>query len=482
MNKFISIQIEDPVLQFKTHLELPDNKRILFSGRFGTGKSYFLKHFFANQKEYDVFYLNPVNYQVAQNEDIFELIKFDIILELLGKGWLSNSKEKLDKLLLIQFFILNKSSNFIFDIINYIPKIGKIGDISKSLTSLCNTFEDYKQDMTSKSDTEIAEMYIKCIENQSGSIYEIDPITQLIYSSLSINKPLSNKSVLVIDDLDRIDPEHIFRIFNIFSCHYTDQPNEDNKFGFEKIILVCDIENISKIFYSKYGQDVDFSGYIDKFYSYRCFNYCNDKSVQEAIDMIFQPLYTYHRNEKQQFTIDTVKFFLLDFINSKAINIRDLQKIQQLENPFTKRKVLYVSNSFEFSQYDFGYLRAILLLIEIFGNDIQKIRNYCHKCQASLGQSSFSNLNHIIGTLAPFIDLTQTKFEFAKEQVIKVPDLKILIQYVMYKDMSPIEDANRIRLDRIVIKDLNDNFINIEIKEFYSLIDRVVTNIFKIVS
>lgn len=482
MDKYITILIDDPIIEFKTHLELKDNKRILFSGRFGSGKSYFLKHFFTRQNEYEVFFVNPVNYQVAKNEDIFELIKFDLILELLGKGWLSGNSEKINNSLLLQFFILNKSSDILLDLLSLIPKVGKVGSIGKSLTALHKSFNEYKEEISAKTDLEKAELFIKSIDSQQGSIYELDPTTQIIYSSLKINKPEPKETVLVIDDLDRIDPEHIFRLFNVFSSHFTDQPNEDNKFGFDKIILVCDIENISKIFYSKYGQDVDFSGYIDKFYSYRCFNFSNEKSIWEAIDLIFKPLLSYHRNQKQQLTLDTVKLFLSDFIKAKAINIRDLQKIQQFENPFTKRKKIKVTDDFFFSQYDFGFLRSMLLLMEIFGNDVQKIRYYCQKCQTSLGSSSFKNLNHIIGFLGPFIDITQTKFQYAVEQDIVVSDLKLVIHFKMIEQGDPVEDGNRIRMEDISIRDLNGDGINIGIKQYYSLIERIITNLFKILS
>jgi hypothetical protein len=395
---------------------------------------------------------------------------------------LSGDSEKINNSLLLQFFILNKTSDTLFDLLSLIPKLGKVGTLGKSLTALHKSYNEYKKEISNRTDLEKAELFIKNIESQTGSIYELDPTTQIIYSSLKTNKPETKETILVIDDLDRIDPEHIFRIFNVFSSHFSDQPNEDNKFGFDKIILVCDIENISKIFYSKYGQDVDFSGYMDKFYSYRCFNFSNEKSILEAIDLIFKPLISYHRNQKQQLTVDTVKLFLKDFINAKAINIRDLQKIQQFENPFTKRKRIKVTDDFFISQYDFGFLRSILLLMEIFGNDLQKIRRYCQKCQNSLGLSSFKNLNHIIGFLGPFIDITQTKFEFAVEQDIVVSDLKLAVHFKMVEQHDPVEDGNRIRMEDISIRDLNSNGINIGIKQYYALIERIITNFFKILS
>ena len=59
------------------------------------------------------------------------------------------------------------------------------------------------------------------------------------------------KSVVIIEDLDRIVPAHLFRIMNVLSSqvdnpYYSEVPHR-NKFGFDKIILVMDYElpNIS---------------------------------------------------------------------------------------------------------------------------------------------------------------------------------------------------------------------------------------------
>ena len=67
---------------FKHHLDIPDNNRIIFSGRFGIGKTTFLTEYFKNFKSHNVIHLFPVNYSILSNEDIFSYIKYDILLEL----------------------------------------------------------------------------------------------------------------------------------------------------------------------------------------------------------------------------------------------------------------------------------------------------------------------------------------------------------------------------------------------------------------
>lgn len=80
--------IEGVFQKFENHLNLENNNRIIFSGKFGLGKSYFLNEFFkeeGDEKKYFSIFLNPVNYSIASNEDIFELIKFDILYQILDK-------------------------------------------------------------------------------------------------------------------------------------------------------------------------------------------------------------------------------------------------------------------------------------------------------------------------------------------------------------------------------------------------------------
>src|SRR5215204_6131507 len=81
--------IQEVATQFKAHIEAEGNKKILFSGKYGKGKTTFLETFFSQQQQYAggekyrYYYLDPVNYTVASNEDIFQYIKYDILLELI---------------------------------------------------------------------------------------------------------------------------------------------------------------------------------------------------------------------------------------------------------------------------------------------------------------------------------------------------------------------------------------------------------------
>lgn len=245
MNEF-KISIEVPRGDFQTHLNLENNKRILFSGRFGIGKTTFIKEFFElHEQDYELFYLSPVNYQVAKNEDIFELIKYDILFDLLDKSLIDEEDDDVNELLSLQFFLLNKSLDDFSEILSLIPIVGQPLSIIGKLIKLHEGYKKYSEKIKKKDTLAILGEYSKKFERGKGSIYEKDFITQIIYGAL--NKILKTK-VLVIDDIDRIDPDHIFRILNIFTSHFDNGGfQEENKFGFDKLVLVCDIHNIRKI-------------------------------------------------------------------------------------------------------------------------------------------------------------------------------------------------------------------------------------------
>lgn len=70
---------------FKQYLDA--NSRCILSAKFGNGKSYFINQFIEKYSDEYLFVpIYPVNYQVMDNKDIFELIKRDILIRLLSSG------------------------------------------------------------------------------------------------------------------------------------------------------------------------------------------------------------------------------------------------------------------------------------------------------------------------------------------------------------------------------------------------------------
>lgn len=79
--------------RFHKHFDNPYNTNILFSGKFGIGKTTFLNSYLSNRTDAVIVRLSPVNYTVSSNENIFELIKVDIIKQLYIQGYIDFGKE-----------------------------------------------------------------------------------------------------------------------------------------------------------------------------------------------------------------------------------------------------------------------------------------------------------------------------------------------------------------------------------------------------
>lgn len=113
MNHNLTIKNDSLLQDFLSHLQLADNNDIILSASFGTGKIYFLKEDFTPKTEehYNVIHLFPVNYSVASNEDIFELIKYDVLFEIMLKfnDQLTKSEDfQIGKSLAIQMYLQNE--------------------------------------------------------------------------------------------------------------------------------------------------------------------------------------------------------------------------------------------------------------------------------------------------------------------------------------------------------------------------------------
>lgn len=238
--------------------------------------------------------------------------------------------------------------------------------------------------------------YLQSFIKKSGSIHEEDIFTQIIRNLLTQIKEKGKSVILIIDDLDRIDPEHIFRILNIFAAHF-DSPSykcEQNKFGFNQIMLVCDLKNIRNIFYNKYGQNVDFTGYIDKFYSKDVFVFDNIRVLQDTIHNVLSCI-NYCSISKTSLCHpgeeDYLFKLLSEFISNCVLNIRDLEKVWKLDYSFNS-KIITLNNNQKKSTKQFYELILIDFLIHFFG-DIENLKMAIHKIKKSNLKGDLVNNN-----------------------------------------------------------------------------------------
>lgn len=280
-----TIPIAEIYSDFEVHLNTENNARVMFSAKYGAGKTYFLKQFFADKDtDYDAYHIYPINYLISANEDIVEFLKYDLLVELYKKNPNIFKPEDYNSFVDVQSMLYLWGSSKFLEIlktgVSLIPKLGK--PLQESI-GLVENFIEFRRKIES-GEKGTADEYLAKIKERK--INESDVTSELIKNKI-IDQKGNKKSVLIIDDLDRIDPEHIFRFLNIFSAHFEIQGDEiSNKFNFDKIILVADVRNIQGIFHHKYGDSTDFSGYFDKFYSFEIFEFRNDQIINKVIDKI----------------------------------------------------------------------------------------------------------------------------------------------------------------------------------------------------
>lgn len=290
----IIIPIEEEINSFDRYFR--HNNRCILSAPFGEGKSFFINNFIkAKADEYHFITLYPANYQVCDNQDIFEYIKRDILLGLLAIApEFLNSHNKSQIEIMWQALVKNKD-----EILSCLPDInigiasnGTTLPLSKMFSTISNICKKHKE-LESTNGNQIAE-YFETFEKTGKDIYEFNPISNLICNLIAEIKQKKSKSkiALVIEDLDRIDPAQIFRILNVFSAHFTQLNGNDdgvtNKFGFDKILILCDFNNIEKIYHHLYGCETDFNGYISKFCSNEIFEYSLRNKLRNYILTLFE--------------------------------------------------------------------------------------------------------------------------------------------------------------------------------------------------
>lgn len=271
------IPIDRKIEEFKIHLK--DNPRVIFSAKFGDGKTYFLNRFIKKLSDEGYYFIQlcPVDYSVAKNEDIFEYIKRDILMSLAKDDMLSGIDFEA---IADSIFTWENLREVISFLLSFVPA-GRFYD------KLISKAESFKKSYEEKKQT--WKKYNSFFSTQRGGLYECDGYTKMIESALKyIKDPIepekAKKPVLIIEDLDRVDPGHLFRILNVLGAHI-DCQKETNKFGFDNIIIVLDYEITRHIFHHFYGESANYDGYMSKFLSHYPFNY----SITEvAYDYVYE--------------------------------------------------------------------------------------------------------------------------------------------------------------------------------------------------
>jgi hypothetical protein len=380
----IKIPVDTVKDDFSSFLDIESNSRVFFSGKFGVGKTYFLKEFFDSRADkYEVFHLYPVNYQISRNEDVVELIKYDILVELLKKNKDILQENKIEgvkdsTLLFYSWYKKRLSVNSVLQSILSLGEssselsidpassfLGKLGRPLKDLLEIDREFQEFKKEYK-EGEKGLVETYTK--EIKAKNISEVDYLSYLLREKVAQQKG-AKKSILVLDDLDRVDPDHIFRILNILSAYF--EKEHENKFGFDSIIIVADYSNIKHIFHHKYGNNADFSGYLDKFFTISPYYFDNKKAVIDLLDEIVKNI----KNEEPNLNAAIgesgyIKLFLshifMKAIENEIMNLRELLKATRFQLSELK-KGSYYENSFG-NNFQKIFDKAIKVAIHCFSN------------------------------------------------------------------------------------------------------------------
>lgn len=283
--KSFMVPVDKSITAFRKHLL--SHPRTILSAKYGDGKSYFLQEMAEDEKMQEKFVfltLYPVSYQVVSNEDIFDLIKYDLIAQLYAKGFLDDIEGLSDSILLYWFLITHQKDLIQFfatvaSKIGYLPE--KLVKLLEPTSQLITKWKEFKK--THEGGYPDVEKLSEKIEKHY--LYEADLVTSFIREAIEKYKKVypDKRVVLVIEDMDRLDPAHLFRILNVLSAHvdyayrYGVSPDketvEGNKFGVDNVLLVMDYYNTQAIYHHFYGEKANFEGYINKFISHGLFEY-----------------------------------------------------------------------------------------------------------------------------------------------------------------------------------------------------------------
>lgn len=144
------IDVEPTCRLFKQYFEI-DNRCIL-SAKFGDGKSYFLSKFTQMfNDEYLFITIYPVNYQVMENGEIFELIKRDILLRLLSEEAIISKKIEYTNSFQAAYYLSQNYEEVFGNLMQIIPQFNfcgleiDLGNICKGLKSVISGYKEWEK-------------------------------------------------------------------------------------------------------------------------------------------------------------------------------------------------------------------------------------------------------------------------------------------------------------------------------------------------
>ena len=196
------IPIDESKMAFDVFLKKENNSRIFFSAPFGMGKTYFLEEFFAGRKEeYNVFHLYPVKYQVRGDVEMVEVVGADLFIRLYEDRDNIGSKKIIEDLLQDKDF-----KRKLKDTTGLLLKcLGSMVGVTPSIIDTARGF--LKDEGAEEIWRNLTAIHLNFFEDLVGEILK------------KLKKESGKENVLILDDLDRFEPKHIFKLLNGVFTH-----------------------------------------------------------------------------------------------------------------------------------------------------------------------------------------------------------------------------------------------------------------------
>lgn len=335
-NKHLEVPIDSPEKQFFAAIAPDWNKYIVFSSAFGTGKTTFLKEIFRKREaDYKMIRISPIRYHVSADKDIINLIKYDLLWEIL-KTEPNGAKDLLETIepSPTAYSILTK-------LLSEKPQLLPIAfatafltmwqetaivaaEIPSILNPLYEAYRDKKTLVTDELEQKQLSEFVNLVEKDS--VLQIGIADQIIHRWAVRVKSEKKKPVIVIDDIDRLYPKEIFRILNTISAAIDTRPDEGFLHDFSKIILVCDLDNIRAVYAHQFGIHADFQGYIDKLVSHEPFRFDNRSAIKTWLNAALKKAY-----EPESIMIEFLEKVINFYVSHDHLRLRSLVNIREEE-------------------------------------------------------------------------------------------------------------------------------------------------------
>lgn len=437
---------------FQAHLDIEHNHRIFFSGIYGIGKTTFLNYFFKDSPysaEYIVLNLYPIRYSILSNQDVMTYILYDIVYAILIDQKFALSKEEISDFEESFYWATDNYVNILSTLCLLIPKMGRqLSSFVERFDDLKKSHDDYADEGSNADIMSSVSTFIDSVEKSKKGLSRTDQVTLFIQLALSYLKARDSKKqvVLVIDDLDRVDPHHIFRILNVFSSQFDEESALDNRFGFDKIILVGDINNIRSIYSTKYGIKTDFNGYIDKFYSHDCYDFSNHSNVALFTKNILKVFGLFQNGQsierdKLYLVCEFMDIIFIELVMSNQLSLRSLLHLKSLDidtRPNMDSHLAALKNN--------RLVLTINALASVFGSVMELYNRLSKITSLSSNYESIRSYRTLIGELLMVSKFKEQYGNYRKDRHSPVKDEfsneieSLVIEFEVHKDRRHFDE------------------------------------------